>query len=219
MSYINRIRERLKVGSVGRGSSRDVDATSSRDLPLDHQLTFKRDADEEWKFKDGRILINEMDVEDLIDYESRDVRFWCGLTEALMEYKEMVVNRGGSGKSRFLARVESIQDKVLCNMKKLYEEKREGMYLSFGDGEFLLNNFNVRAFLAMYHVQPTEKARKFLIGLKSKLALILVNRNGTPQYERVHRVVQRLYEEVVSALSISPIETRRLPASSRNKFV
>lgn len=215
MSYIRNIKNSLRVRSSGTSSSGGVDG-SCKDLPLDHQLTFNRDANEEWKYRDGHIFINDIDIEDVLDYEQKDVRLWCGVSEALMDYKDEVEKRNGKEKSDFFARVGAVQDKVLCNMRRLYNEKTDGFYLSLGDGEVLFNDFNIRAFLAMYHLKPTTKARKFLFGLKSKLALILVNRNGTSQYERVHRVVQQLYEEVLGALEVSPIETRRLPAHFRD---
>lgn len=218
MSYTHKIRDRLRIGSVRSGAGRSVDE-SRDDLPLDHQLTFRRDVSEEWRYKDGRICVNNIDIEDVLQYESRDVRLWCSVSEALMEYKNDIVRRGGMDRSRFMSRVDAVQDRVLYNMKRLYDEKTDGFYLSLGDGELLFNNFNVRAFLAMYHIRPTSKARQFLFGLKSKLALILVNRNGTPQYERVHRVIQQLYEEVIDALEVPPIETRRLPSAFRDSSV
>ena len=216
MSYINKIKDRLNIRRVGPGSGRGVD-TSAKDLPLDHQLTFKRDADEEWKYRNGQILINDLDVEEVLGYETRDVRLWCGVSEALMDYKAMVFNKKGPNKSQFLAKVTAVQDKVLCNFKRLYDEKRDGIYLTFDNGEVLFNNFNVRAFLAMYHLRPTKKARSFLRGFKSQLALILVNKNATSQYERVHKVVQKIYEEVASALEVQPIETRCLPPGNDQK--
>lgn len=216
MGYIDKIRYRGRTGSVGRSSGRGVSG-AVKELPLDHQLTFKRDANEQWSFRDDRIFINDIDVEEVIGYESRDVRLWCGVSEALMEYKDEVMRRNGKYKAKFFAKVSAVQDRVVGNMKKLYDEKTDGLYLSLGDGEVLVNNFNVRAFLAMYHMRPTSKARQFLMGLKSKLALILVNRNGTPQYERVHRVIRQLYEEVLGALDIPPLEVRRLPSPDRNK--
>jgi len=216
MGYIDKIRSKINLKSIKRGSSSSVDE-GSKDLPLDHQLTFVRFQDEKWQYREGHIYVNDTDVEELIEYKLRDVRLWCGISEALSEYQDMVETKNGRDNSRFYRRVNSIQDRILCNMKYLYDEKTDGVYLSLGDGEFLLNNFNVRAFLAMYHLKPTDKARKFLLGLKSKLVLILVNRNGTPQYERVHRVVEQIYQEVVDALSVPPIETRALPSSFRDK--
>lgn len=215
MSYIDKIRDRLNIRPVTRGRGRDVSHTT--DLPLDHQLTFKRNPGEEWQYRNGHLFVNNTDIEDILDYESRDVELWCAISEALVDYKDEVLRRGGKNKSKFITKITSVQDKVLINLKRLYDEKTDGIYLSFGDGELLFNNFNVRAFLAMYHLRPTIKAKKFLMGLKSKLALILVNRNGTAQYERVHRVIQQLYHEVSHALEIPTIETRCLPADSRRK--
>ena len=215
MSYIDKIRDRLRIGRLRGSGGQSVD-DASKELPLDHQLTFNRDSTEQWKYKDGRLIVNDVDVEDVLQYESKDVRLWCAVSGALMDYKDEVMKRGMINTNGFFERIDSVQDKVLFNMKRLYDEKTEGVYLSFGDGAVLFNNFNVRAFLALYHMRPTEKARRFLIGLKSKLALILVNRNGTPQYERVHRVVQRLYDEVVCALEVPPIETRSLPPAYRS---
>lgn len=218
MSYVDRIRDRVRGSAVRRTSGHEV-PDSPEDLPLDHQLTFRRNCDEEWKFRDDRIFINDTDVEEMVEYKSRDVRLWCGVSEALTEYKNIVGQKGLYSKSQLIARADAIQDKILNNMKKLYDEKVNGFYLSFGDGEVLLNNFNVRAFLAMYHMRPTEKARCFLVGLKSKLALILINKNGTPQYERVHRVIESLYEEVLDALAVAPIEARCLSAAPRDKHI
>lgn len=216
MSYINKIKERLNIRRVGPGSGRGVDS-STKDLPLDHQLTFKRDADEEWKYRNGQILINDLDVEEVLDYEERDVRLWCGVSEALMDYKAMVVSKKGPNKSKFLAKVTAVQDKVLYNLKRLYDEKRDGINLTFGDGEFLFNDFNIRAFLAMYHLRPTKKAQSFLRGLKSNLSFILVNKNATSHYERVHKIVQQLYAEVLNALEVPLIETHCLPPGSDHK--
>lgn len=217
MSYINRIRDRLKVrpsfGRTDGAISRDAD-----DLPLDHQLTFKRGVDEKWTFKDGHIYVNDdIDIEDILDYQSRDVRLWCGISEAVAEYRAFVLSKNGGRKDGFLERVDRIQEKVLGHMKRLFDEKTDGMCLSFGNGEVFFNNFNVRAFIAMYYVKPTKKARQFLISIKSKLALILVNKSDTPQHERVRRVIQQLYEEVLGALEIPPIEARCITSGCVDK--
>lgn len=218
MSFIGRIKDREGIRS--RGSRVDSSKTQT-DLPLDHQLTFKRDR-EQWSFKNGHIFVQvdgvEEDVENLVKYENKDIRLWCGVSEGISEYKDMVLKKKCVGrKDKFIARAECIQHKVMNNMKKMYVEKVEGVSLHFGDGAAVINNLNVRSFLAMYHMRPTQKAQKFLFGLKAKLALILVNRNGSDDFDRVHRVVQHLYEEVIDALKISPIETYCLPSADRSK--
>lgn len=214
MSYIGKIRDRLNIRGGGRQESGPI--FGSADLPLDHRLTFNRDANEEWSYRDGHIFVNGVDIDDVLEYEGKDVRLWCSVSEAISDYKDEVARRADHNVSKFIFKIDSLQDKVLGNMKRLYDEKMDGYYLTFGDGEMLLNNFNVRAFLALYHMRPTEKARKFLVGLKSKLALILVSKNCRQQ-QRVPGVLQQIYDEVLIALEISPIETRRLTADFGSK--
>lgn len=214
MNYIGKIRDRLNIRGRGKQESGAVFGTN--DLPLDHQLTFKRDANEEWSYRDGHVFVNGVDIDDVLYYEAKDVRLWCSVSEAISDYKDEVTRRADHNVSKFIFKIDSLQDKVLGNMKRLYDEKMDGYYLTFGDGEMLLNNFNVRAFLALYHMRPTEKARKFLEGLKSQLALILVSKSCRQQ-QRVPGVLQQIYEEVLIALEIPPIETRRLAADFGNK--
>ncbi len=212
MSDINKIRERLRKVDIARGEA----STSVSDIPLDHQLTFDRDANEKWSFRDGRIYLNNEDIEDALNEEHDNVRFQSAVSDAISEYKDLVYQKGNGSWAKFSARADTIQDKILHNMKRIYDERTGGVRLAWGDGAYLLNNLNVRALLAMYHVRPTEKARKFLHGLKSKLALILINKNGNSHYERINGVIKALYEEVDTALSNPPIDGHYLPAGNND---
>lgn len=213
MSDINKIRERLRKVDIARGEA----STSVGDIPLDHQLTFNRDSNEKWSFRDGRIYLNNEDIEDALNEEHDNVRFQSAVSDAISEYKDIVYHKGNGSWSKFSARAETIQDKILHNMKRIYDERTGGIRLAWGDGAYLLNNLNVRALLAMYHVRPTEKARRFLSGLKSKLALILINKNGSCHYERINSVIKALYEEVDTALNSPPIDGRCLPAGNSDR--
>ena len=208
MSEINRIRERFRRITDLKS---EASATNASDLPIDHQLTFQRDAGEQWTFRDGHIYLNDEDIEDLLNEARDDVKFQSAVSDAVSEYRELVWKKGNGSFAKFSVRADAIQDKILCNMKRIYDERTGGVRLAWGDGACLLNNLNVRAILAMYHIRPTEKARKFLKGLKSKLALILVNKNGSPHFERVNSVVKSLYNEVDSALDKTPIDGCYLP--------
>lgn len=210
MSEIFKIKDRVDKASLGSSQP----STGASDLPLDHQLTFDRNASEKWTFKDGYICLNGEDIEALLDMEHNDVKFQSAVSDAVSEYKDLVWRKGSGLYIKFAIRADSIQDKILCNMKRIYDERTGGVRLAWGDGSYLLNNINVRALLALYHVRPTEKARKFLSGLKAKLALILVNKNGSPQFERVHTVIQSLYAEVDHAISATPIDGHYLPDNS-----
>jgi len=215
MGYFDKIRERFKKTDI-KGSSEPLHNT--QDLPLDHQLTFRRDTEENWSFKDNRIYLNNEDIEDVLEEESNNIRFQSAVTDAISEYKEYVRLKGGKNTDKFFVRAESILDRILCNMKRIYDEKMGGVSLRFGDGAYLLNNLDIRRVIALYNVRPTEKARKFLDGLKTKLALILVNRNGSPGFERLNKVVKELYAEVDTVLhNRAPIDIHRLPVNSRDR--
>lgn len=213
MSDFNKIYSRGRKVETGRGETSQINST---DLPLDRQLTFPREVGEKWTFKDGHIYLNDEEIECLIDEERNNVQFQSGVSEALSEYREMVREKGNGQYQKFALQAETIQGKILDNMKRIYDECTGGVKLTWGDGVALLNKVNVRALLAMYHIRPTEKARCFLKGLKEKLALILVNKNGSPQFERINGVVKTLCKEVDLALNETPIDGRYLPVNNGN---
>lgn len=213
MSYIKQIRERFKKSEIRPGSA---PAHNVSDLPLDHQLSFIRGNNEKWSFQEGKICLNNEDIDSILDASRNDIRLQSAVTDAISEYKECVRLKGSGHYESFAMCAEGVLDKILCNMKRIYDEKTGGVQLRWGDGGYLLNNLNVRALLAMYHVRPTEKAKRFLGGLKSKLALILVNRNGNPQFDHMNKMVKQLYAEVDDALNTAPIDAHRLPAHCGN---
>lgn len=211
MSLFNKIYGRGKRVEAG---SCESNRTEFSDLPLDHQLTFDREAGEKWSFKDGNICLNDEEIEGLLDEERNNVSFQSGVSDALSEYKEVVREKGNGHFKKFSLQAEALQGKILSNMKRIYDECTGGVKLSWGDGVALLNKVNVRAVLAMYHIRPTQKARCFLKGLKEKLALILVNKNGNPQFERINGVVRELCKEVDLALNETPIDGAYLPINN-----
>lgn len=211
MGGFSNIRERFK--KVG-ASENQVSQTNQADLPIDHQLTFDRETNERWTYKDGRIYLNDEDIEDILNEAREDVHFQSCVSSAISEYKDLVFEKGNGSYAKFSARADAIQEKILYNMKRIYDEKTGGVRLVWGDGAYLLNNLNVRAILALYHVYPTEKARKFLDGLKSTLALILVNKNGSPHFERINSVVKSLCSEIDNAIAKAPIDVACLPANN-----
>jgi hypothetical protein len=216
MNGINRIYSRLKKADIRT----EGESSQATELPIDHQLTFSREANEQWSFKDGHIFLNNEDVEDMLDSAHDDVSFQSAVSEAVSEYRDFVWKNGNGHFAKFAARADAIQSKILSNMKRIYDEKTCGIRLTLGDGAWLFNNINIRALLAMYHIRPTEKARRFLSGLKSKLGLILVNRNGSPSYERVNNLIRSLYNEVENALDdAAPIDAHYLPINNGHNSV
>jgi hypothetical protein len=215
MSIISRLNERFRKSEIAKRDSSSITENDS-DLPLDHQLSFQRDFEEGWSYHDGHIYLNDEDIETTLDENSNDVKFQSAVSDAISEYRDLVWKRGNGHFPKFAVKADAVQEKILNNMKRIYDERTGGLRLSWGDGGYLLNNLNIRAIIAMYHVRPTEKARKFLNGLKAKLALILVNKNSSPHYERASKVVKTLYDEVDNAISQTPIDGRYLPAHNAN---
>lgn len=208
MGLISRIRDgldRVRGGDLG-------EATSCSDLPLDHQLTFRSDAGDAWQFDGNHVMHNGEDVEDEIENPNAGVRDWDDITSRLNTYKDVVYRRAPARFPRLAAVIDRIQGKILGLMKRVFDEKMGALTLRWGDGRALLNNVNVRALMALYHVRPTEKARRYLDGLKAKLALILASSHASPAYARSQSLAQDLYDEITDSLQMSPIDRRRLPA-------
>lgn len=207
MGLISRIRDgldRVRGGDLG-------ETTSCSDLPLDHQLTFRSDAGDTWQFDGNHVMVNGEDVEEEIDRPKAGVRDWNDISSSLSIYKDVVYRRAPSRFPRLSAVIDRIHGKILGLMKRVFDEKMGALQLRWGDGRALLNNVNVRALMALYHVRPTEKARRYLDGLKAKLALILTSSHASPAYARVQGLAQDLYDEITDSLEVAPIDRPRLP--------
>lgn len=211
MNQINRILNKIREGDLHSDSG---SRTGESDLPVDHQLTFNRDANERWTYKDGQILVNNEDIEELVKEERDNVRFQVGVSEALSEYKAQLSKRKCRDFGKFCSKADTIQGTILSNMRRIFDEKTSGVRMNLNDGNCLLNNVNIRAFIAMYKIHPTLKAYKFLRNLKSKLALILVNKGGSAHFDRLTKIARDLYDEVEGALQQTPIDGAFLTAGS-----
>ncbi|MBI2344421.1 MAG: hypothetical protein HYV02_08845 [Deltaproteobacteria bacterium] len=178
--------------------------------PVDAHATFQAGPQEEWTYRGGRLYLNNAEIEEYTDPAHPDIPAWCHLIDALHAYRDWAFTRGVPHFRRMAFAINGAQEKILKQMRRLYELQIGGMTLTLGDGTVLLNNVNIRALLAMYHVRPTNKARKFLEGMRSKLALILCHHNDSPQVSRVARVVQDLYDEIGRSLTRETIDALRL---------
>lgn len=208
MGLISRIRDgldRVRGGDLGEA------APSRSDLPLDHQLTFRSDAGDTWQFDGQHVMHNGEDVEDEIERPLAGVREWEDVSASLDTYKGVVYRRAPTRFARLAAAIERIHGRILTLMKRVFDEKMGALTLRWGDGRALLNNVNVRALMAMYHVRPTDKARRYLDGLKRKLGLILSQAHVSPAYARVHGLAQDLYDEITDSLEVPAFDRPRLP--------
>lgn len=204
--------ERWRTTGSGRRQS------GSASQATDACCTFQRAPGEEWSFDGQSVLLNGRDVSDLLDGGDGEVSTWCGVIDALGEYRSFADARPFSQKGRLTGVIGGLQERALSQLGRVYDEKMGGIAVKWGDGQLLINNVNVRAMLAMFHVRPTNKAKKFLEGLKNKLSLILCNQTTNHHVARAQEVVRELYDEVCSSLATPAIDTLCLPSGDRDRI-
>jgi len=181
----------------------------------DRDLTFYRDG-MRWTFSSasGRVLVDGLDVDRLINDNPENVGFFMGIAESLNDYRKKIVaaRRNREEFARFEGAVEGLLSKLLGKLKKFYDQKISGMSWTLQNGQLVLNGINIGSFLALYRLRKTDKAKKFLKGLKAKLAALLENRCESPDYERIREAIQQLYDEVSLELGAdeAPRASRRL---------
>lgn len=180
----------------------------------DRDLTVYRDG-LRWTFSEGKVCLNGHDVNRLINENPQDVSYWMGLAEGLYEYRKRVsaAVRQVDQFARFEAVIEALLGKILGRLKKVYDQKMSGLSWSLENGQLILNGINIRSFLALYRLRKTDKAKRFLKGLRGKLSVLLENRRESPDYERIRDLVEELHQEIneeLSADSEAPHSSRRL---------
>ncbi len=187
------------IGEIGIGRSSPIQST----IPpvLDHELTVYLFG-APWKFLGNKITVSGHDINSLITHESADVSHWLGLAEGLTEYRQSVVRseRFLNQMTRFESVMENLLNKIMGCLKKVYDQKMSGLAWSLENGQLILNGINIRSFLALYKLRKTEKAKKFLKGLKTRLGVLLENRDQSSDYERVRDVVEEIYQEIETVL-------------------
>lgn len=184
------INPRIRVGRpISRGPAIPV---------LDKDLSYYKEG-VRWSFQGGKVLLDGYDVNQLISSSNTDIGTWMGIAGGLDEYRKKVIAaaRERDQFTQFQAVIEALLGKIFGRLKKVYDQKTSGLSWSMEDGQLVLNGINVRSFLALYRVKKTEKAKKFLKGLKEKLVLLLEN----PDHEKIRGLVQDLYHEISGELA------------------
>lgn len=164
---------------------------------IDRDFSYYRNGSR-WSFEDGKILLDGYDINQLISQPTTEISVWLGVAGGLDDYRKKILAaaREQDQFSRFEAVVEALLGKVLGRLKKVYDQKTTGLAWSIEKGQLILNGINVRSFLALYRVKKTEKAEKFLEGLKNKLVLLL----ESPEHEKIRPLAQEVYQEISETL-------------------
>ncbi len=190
-----RIRDRfkdLRLPKLGRARRKKT----LTDVALDPVFSYERDG-HRWTFEEGHILIDGHDVNPVISEEETTVSTLIGLASGLDDYKKVVGNsRQAPRAGRLLALADALVEKVLGKVKKVYDDKIFGVSWKFKDGALIVNGVNIHSFLALYRVRKTEKARRFLVGLRSKIDTLIANPAGSLRNEKARRLLLELQREI-----------------------
>ncbi len=171
-----------------------------------------------WSFNEGKVCVDGRDVSRLISDKPGDIGYWMGLAEGLHEYRKRISQaaREIDQFTRFEAVIEALMGKILARLKKVYDQKLSGISWSLQNGQLILNGINIRSFLALYRIRKTDKAKKFLRGLKTRMAVLLENRRESPDNERIREILEDLFREIEEELG--PDKGEEAARSSRRLF-
>lgn len=181
---------------------------------LDHQLTLRSETGDHWQFDGHHILCNGQTVEAAMSATGAGVSEWQQLSAGLKSYQDAVHQRAPERYAAVAQAANGSQSALSLQLKRAFDEKTSGLRVQATPEAMLLNGVNVRALTVLYQVRPTEKAKKYLEGVQSKLALILNNPQSSPHLAQMRERVQVLYHDLSQALSSPTIDQRRLPAGT-----
>ena len=213
-SYIDKLRNIPSRQKVGRREG----SSAQEKRPLDRKLTYTPFPDENWTFEGGcRICLNDVDVREIIRDGRENVPILSGLLQGLYDYQQHVWSRNGKGHSRLNGAVASLQGTILDRLGGLYDGLTDGVRVECQGDDFWINNVNLRSVLELYWRRPTEKVRRYIAGLRDKLALILSRQRSTTRYDGLHLNADGLFDEISLAVEhLPPDAPPRLVSGKRS---
>lgn len=189
-----RARDVRRRGRIGR----PVGLPTTPPTPIvDRDLSYY-DEGMRWSFSGGRILLDGHDVNEMISGPNVDIRGWLGIAGGLDNYRKKILAsvRQRDQLTRFEAVIEALLGKISGRVKRVYDQKTSGLNWSLEQGQLILNGMNIRSLLALYRLKKTDKARRFMQGVREKLGLLL----NDPNCEKIRGTVQDLYDEISDEL-------------------
>lgn len=189
-----KIRDKLK-GIRFRPPGR-VEPQRAIQVSLDPVFSYERDG-HRWSFEEGRILVDGYDVGPVISEEETTVSTLIGLASGLDEYKRIVeISPQAPRAGRLVALADALVEKILGKIKKVYDDKIFGVSWQLKGGDLIINGVNINSFLALYRVRKTEKARRFLKGLRGKIDTLLANPSGSLRNEKARLILLKLQRDI-----------------------
>ena len=200
----NKIRE-LNRKNLGRKSGDSGEESSEASLdPFLTYISFNSGSSgqrEKWQFKDGKIQLDDEDLNQEINKYSHQISFLSHVSHSLNQYRDFVWGRGVRNNEQFNGAIQGMQEKVLGRMGNMYDGLTCGVHFELESERLWINNIDVRSVINLYRLRPTVKARMFLKGLYDKLALILGRRHDSKRYHGVHAHAEKVFSEIAHALA------------------
>ncbi|QQR79920.1 MAG: hypothetical protein IPJ69_11330 [Deltaproteobacteria bacterium] len=188
---------------IFRGDNPQIcDQRDVRPQFLDGDFTLRVDG-EMWQFQEGQVKLKGYLLTDILKIENLEIGQWLALAGGLYEYRKQVgrIARESQQYLWFEKVVENLLHQILKQLKKAYDQKMLGMEWSLETGrQLILNGINVRSFLALYKVRKTEKAKKYLRGLRARLEVLLMSRGDSPDSENMRELLEELHLEMLEIL-------------------
>lgn len=168
-----------------------------------------------WKFAKGLIVINGKNIGVLLEEAvEQPAAFWSQVANDLHAFLQHNLKRTARQRKKKIgemdedyvldnelaqlsALVEAYIAKIMRIIKRKYDEKADGFsYTLDEDGQLILNGINITSFIQTASQHPSEKAILFLKGLKNRLGVILSNKMGNSNYEKIREATYKLYDEI-----------------------
>ncbi len=190
-----------------------------------------------WQFNNNRITINGQDMGTLLEQTNlQPAAYWSQLAADLNEFLNQQLRRHSRKKKKKVGKkevevdeldeeldptnelgklsalVEAYISKIMRLLKRKYDEKTDGLtYTLDTDGQLILNGMNVTSFVEMASRYPSDKARLFLQGLKTRLSVILSNKSHNPNYEKIYDATFKIFSAIDTEIKRIVEKDRLLP--------
>lgn len=165
-----------------------------------YHLPFRRSPKEEYRFENGKILLNGTDVSGMINGTETDISFLVGLSAGIEEYRNTVWIRYGTDKRDFNGQAQGLLEKLLGKLGHFYEETTGGLKVQLQGGRLWINDIDPKVVLALFLSNPNDDRRRYLESIQAKVGLILQGKAGKSHSDGVVQEAKRIFHQIETAL-------------------